>query len=257
MDQLLEDRAAVVTGATSGIGRAVARRFADHGADVVVADLRERPREGGAPTHERIDEETDRRARFVECDVRDPAALERAVAAADAFGGVDAMVNNAGVFHAESFLTADEATFDRVFETNVKGTYFGSQAAARRMVERGSGSIVNLSSTAGLYGVGDYVAYSASKGAIRLMTYALADALGPDGVRANVVHPGVVETAMTREDSEVIDTSAGEAFRERIPLGEFGRPEDVADAALYLASDLARYVTGESLVVDGGVHSTG
>ncbi|MFC6837881.1 SDR family oxidoreductase [Halomarina ordinaria] len=257
MDQLLGDRTAVVTGATSGIGRAIARRFAAHGADVVVADLREQPREGGAPTHERIADETDRRARFVECDVRDPTALEQAVAAADGFGGVDVMVNNAGVFRAESFLTADEAEFDRVFETNVKGTYFGSQAAARRMVNRGGGSIVNLSSTAGLYGVGDYVAYSASKGAVRLMTYALADALGSDGVRANVVHPGVVETAMTREDSRVVGTDAGEAFRDRIPLGAFGRPEDVADAALYLASDLARYVTGESLVVDGGIHSTG
>jgi NAD(P)-dependent dehydrogenase (short-subunit alcohol dehydrogenase family) len=257
MERLLEDRTAVVTGGTSGIGRAIARRFAEQGADVVVADVRERPREGGRPTHERIVDETDRRATFVECDVRDPAATERAVAAADDYGGVDVMVNNAGVFHAESFLDADEAAFDRVFETNVKGTYFGAQAAARRMVRAGGGSIVNVSSTAGLYGVGDYVAYSASKGATRLLTYALADALGPDGVRANVVHPGVVETAMTRADSEVVGTEAGERFRERIPLDTFGRPEDVADAALYLASDLARYVTGESLVVDGGVHSTG
>ncbi|MFC5972109.1 SDR family oxidoreductase [Halomarina salina] len=257
MDHLLDGQTAVVTGATSGIGRAIATRFAEQGADVVVADLREQPRETGRPTHEYIREETDRRATFVECDVRDPAALERAVAAADAFGEIDVMVNNAGVFHAESFLTAEEAEFDRVFETNVKGTYFGSQAAARRLVEQGQGSIVNLSSTAGLYGVGDYVAYSASKGAIRLMTYALADGLGPSGVRANVIHPGVIETAMTREDSEVIDTAAGEAFRERVPLDAFGRPEDVADAALYLASDLASYVTGESLVVDGGVHSTG
>jgi NAD(P)-dependent dehydrogenase (short-subunit alcohol dehydrogenase family) len=168
------------------------------------------------------------------------------------------MVNNAGVFQAETFLTASEAAFDRVFETNVKSAYFGAQAAATRMIDRDEGGvIINLSSTAGLYGVGEYVAYSASKGAIRLLTYALADALGPNGVRANVIHPGVIETEMTRDDSEVIGTHAGEAFRERIPLGSFGRPDDIAAAALYLASDLASYVNGESLVVDGGVHSTG
>jgi NAD(P)-dependent dehydrogenase (short-subunit alcohol dehydrogenase family) len=257
MDRLLDGRAAVVTGAASGIGRAIALRFAEAGADVVVADLQAAPREGGAPTHERVREETDRDALFVECDVRDPAALERAVAAADDVGGVDVMVNNAGVFHAESFLDADADEFARVFDTNVKGAYFGSQAAAKRLVPQESGCIVNLSSTAGLYGIGDYVAYSASKGAVRLMTYALADLLGPHGVRANVIHPGVVTTRMTRDDSEVVGTEAGDAFREKVALGRFGDPEEVAAAALYLASDLASYVTGESLVVDGGVHTTG
>jgi NAD(P)-dependent dehydrogenase (short-subunit alcohol dehydrogenase family) len=92
---------------------------------------------------------------------------------------------------------------------------------------------------------------------VRLLTYALADALGPHSVRANVVHPGVVETQMTRADSEVVDTQAGDAFREKVALGRFGDPEEVAAAVIYLASDLASYVTGESLVVDGGVHSTG
>jgi len=258
MDPLLAGEVAVVTGAASGIGRAIARQFAEEGAAVVVADRREEPRGGGVPTTDLIRSETETETTFIECDVRDPAALREAVAAADTYGGIDIMVNNAGVFQAETFLTASEAAFDRVFETNVKSAYFGAQAAATRMIDRDEGGvIINLSSTAGLYGVGEYVAYSASKGAIRLLTYALADALGPNGVRANVIHPGVIETEMTRDDSEVIGTHAGEAFRERIPLGSFGRPDDIAAAALYLASDLASYVNGESLVVDGGVHSTG
>lgn len=256
MDALLGGNVAVVTGAASGIGRAIASRFADEGADVVVADLQREPREGGRPTHEMIRAETDSGATFVECDVRKPEALGKVVDAAADFGGVDTMVNNAGVFQAEDFLSASEAEFDRVFETNVKSAYFGSQAAATHMIEHGGGTIINVSSTAGLYGVGDYVAYSASKGAIRLLTYALADGLGPYGIRTNVIHPGVIETEMTRTDSKVVDTPEGEPFRNRIPLGAFGTPDDVAAAALYLASDLADYVNGESLVVDGGVHST-
>jgi NAD(P)-dependent dehydrogenase (short-subunit alcohol dehydrogenase family) len=250
----LDGRVAVVTGGASGIGRDICLAFAEEGAAaVVVADRQRHPREGGTPTDERLADETDADAAFVACNVTDPAALDAAVGTADEFGGVDVMVNNAGVFVLADFLETTEAEFDRAMDVNAKGVFFGAQAAARRMDE---GTIVNLSSTAGLYGVGDYVAYSASKGAVRLMTYAMADALGP-AVRVNAIHPGVVESEMTRSDSKVIGTVRGDAFEERIPLGRFGQPEDVAEAAVYLASDRSAYVTGHSLVVDGGIHTTG
>lgn len=250
----LNGKVAVVTGGASGIGREICLAFAEEGASaVVVADRQREPREGGTPTDDRLADETDTEATFVECDVTDPAALERAVAAANEFGSLSVMVNNAGVFVLTDFLDTTEEAFDRAMDVNAKGTFFGAQAAAKRM---DAGSIVNLSSTAGLYGVGDYVAYCASKGAVRLMTYAMADALAPD-VRVNAIHPGVVKSEMTRSDSKVIGTERGDSFTERIPLGRFGQPDDVADAAVYLASDRSSYVTGESLVVDGGIHNTG
>ncbi|WP_255197816.1 SDR family oxidoreductase [Halorarius litoreus] len=250
----LDGRVAVVTGGASGIGREICLAFAREGASaVVVADRQRDPREGGTPTDERLVDETDTHAEYVACDVTDPAALERAVAEADQFGGLDVLVNNAGVFVLADFLDTTEEQFDRAMNVNAKGAFFGAQAAAKRM---DTGSIINLSSTAGLYGVGDYVAYCASKGAVRLMTYAMADALAPD-IRVNAIHPGVVESEMTRADSKVIGTARGELFEERIPLQRFGQPDDVAEAAVYLASDRSAYVTGHSLVVDGGIHTTG
>jgi NAD(P)-dependent dehydrogenase (short-subunit alcohol dehydrogenase family) len=254
---MLADKAAVITGAASGIGRAIAREYAEEGADVVVADLQAEPREGGTPTHEMIAAETDRDATFVECDVSDREQVEAAIEAADAFGGVDVMVNNAGIFRSEEVLELSEAEFDRLMDINVKGTFFGAQLAGKRMVESDGGSIVNLSSVAGLTGTGAYVSYCTSKGAVRLMTYALADALGPEGVRVNAIHPGLIETEMTTEDVPIVGTEQGEAYTESIPSRRAGKPEDIADAALYLASDLSDYVNGESLVVDGGMTNTG
>ncbi len=254
MSGLLADTRAVVTGGASGIGREIAVRYADHGADVIVADVRQQPREGGKTTVERIGDETDADATFVHCDVTDRQDVEAAVEAAEALGGIDVMVNNAGVLVQEPFLACDEETYDRTMDVNVKGTFFGAQVAAERMVAGGGGVIINMSSVSGLEGAGGRAVYCASKGAVRLLTYALADALGPEGVRVNAIHPGAIDTAQAREDSGVIGR---DEFLARVPMGRFGVPGDIADAALYLASDLAGYVNGESLVVDGGRYSSG
>ncbi|ODR79356.1 3-ketoacyl-ACP reductase [Haladaptatus sp. W1] len=257
MDELLSDKVAVVTGGSSGIGRTIAKTFAEEGADIVVADVREDAREGGTPTHELISEETDSEAMYVDCDVSKPDDLEASVEAAERYGGVDIMVNNAGIFRGEDFLDVSEQEYDQLMDINVKGVFFGAQAAAKRMIANSGGSIINLSSVAGLEGTGEYVTYCTSKGAVRLMTYALADKLGPEGVRVNAIHPGVIETTMTTDDVAIVGTEEGEMYEHMIPSRRFGTPTDVANGALYLASDLADYVNGESLVLDGGLTNTG
>ncbi|WP_410765166.1 SDR family oxidoreductase [Haloferax sp. DFSO60] len=252
---LLEGRVAVVTGGSSGIGRGISLAYAEEGADVVVCDIREDPKEGGRPTHVKIEEDTDASATYVELDVTSPAAFEDAMDAADEFGGVDIMVNNAGIWRPEDFLEVTEEEFQQMIDINLKGVYFGAQAAAKRMVESGSGSIINVSSVNGIYGNGGYPSYSASKGAVRTLSYSLAHGLGGQGVRVNAIHPGAIATKIGPEDMEVDEEQAAqqmEQLKQLIPLGRQGQPDDVAGVAVFLASDLAKYVTGESIVVDGG-----
>lgn len=252
MTGLLEGRVALVTGASSGNGRAIARLFADHGARVVVADLSETPREGGEPTAALIEALHPGRARFVACDVSRVADLEAAIVEAEAWGGLDVMVNNAGILLKEPILEATEATFDRMIDVNVRSVLFGSQAAARAMARRGRGVILNMGSIAGMRGTGGFTHYNMTKGAVRLLSYALADELGPLGIRVVVVAPGIMRTLMNVEDDPVIGTPTGEGYLPMIPLRRWGEPEEVAKACLYLASDLASYVTGATHVVDGG-----
>jgi len=174
------------------------------------------------------------------------------------------MVNNAGVLPEEEFTEVTPEQYELVMAVNQRGVFFGAQAAARSMVDGSGGSIINVSSTSGIGGTAGSVLYSASKGAVRLMTYALAATLGPAGIRVNAVHPGLTETALTRQDHPLFETGGSEAgtndgvagYLERTPLRRAGRPQDVADAALFLASDLADYVTAESLIVDGGTINT-
>jgi NAD(P)-dependent dehydrogenase (short-subunit alcohol dehydrogenase family) len=251
MPGLLEGKVVVVTGGASGMGRAISVRAAEEGAAaVLIADLRREPREGGQPTADLV-VAAGAKCQFVETDVTRPNDLQQAVAAADSFGGIDVMVNNAGVFSREDFFEWTERDYDRVMDVNVKGVFFGCQAAARAMRGRG-GAIVNLSSIGGIKGGGLFPTYCSSKGAVRLLTYSLGELLGPLGIRVNAIHPGMIDTSMTRVDAPLVGEEGESLSRISIPLGRVGQPRDVADAAVYLASDLASYVNGTSLVVDGG-----
>lgn len=254
-DKLLQEQVTVVTGGSSGIGREICLRFANEGADVVVADVRETPRTGGDPTHELIESDTEATATFVDCDVTDTADLAAMAEAAAELGGADVLVNNAGIFRGEEFPEVTEEEFSQLLDINVKGPYFATQAVIDQLLEDG-GNVINLSSVAGLEGSGDFISYCTSKGAVRLMTYSLADKYGPEGVRVNAIHPGIIDTSMVTEDVPIIGGESEDAFLQTVPLRRFGDPEEIADAALYLASEMSSYVNGESLVVDGGMTST-
>lgn len=145
---LLEEKTAVITGGSSGNGRSIAKTFAEEGANIIVADIQEDPREGGTPTHELVTDDYGVDATYVECDVTNLDDLESAVDAADAFGGIDIMVNNAGIFRQQEFVEVEEDEFYQMMDINVKGVYFGAQYAAAAMAENGGGTIINMSSAA-------------------------------------------------------------------------------------------------------------
>lgn len=183
--------------------------------------------------------------------------LQDAVDAAEDFGGVSVMVNNAGISHRDDFFEVTEEQYHELMDINLKGTFFGSQLAAQSMVEDGrEGAIVNISSISGIAGRGDGVRYCPSKGGVRTMTYALASSLGPRGIRVNAVCPGVIETPMTRDDLGVFDEDDPEEIGEDIPVGRVGQASDVADAVPYLAGPMSGFVNGEDVIVDGGATNT-
>lgn len=250
---MLDNKVAIITGGSSGNGRAIAKKFVENGARVIVADLSEEVREGGEPTVAMIDSFKPGAARFMTCDVSNIGDLQAVVDAAEDWGGLDIMVNNAGILVKQPILDATEDVFDRMVDVNIKGVFFGSQAAARAMAKRKSGVIINMCSVAGMRGTGGFSHYNMTKGAVRLLTYSLADELGPMGIRVNNVNPGIMRTQMNVEDDPVIGTDTGDGYLDIIPARRWGEPEEVADTCLYLASDLSTYVTGTSLIVDGGL----
>lgn len=257
---LLADKTAVVTGATNGIGRAIALTYAEHGADVIVADLHEDPVKDLAPTATAIAEDTDADAAFVECDVTVYDQVDAAVKRAEAFGGVDVMVNNAGIGgHEVDFLESDPAeAWDRVMDINARGTYFGARAAGERMLESDGGSIVNMSSTSADFGRagGGGLFYCSSKGAVISLTESLAAGLGPD-VRVNAIKPGVI-TGTEISPSEEFLEAVSEQWSREAPLQRVGQPDEIAAVALFLASDMSSFVTAEAISVDGGwTHTAG
>jgi glucose 1-dehydrogenase len=234
---------AIVTGAGSGMGRATAIRLARDGHRVVVADI-EPGRAAG------IAAEIGEAALPFAADVSRSAAVGALVAAClRHFGRIDVMVANAGVPHGAPFLELGEATWERVLAVNLKGVFLCGQAAARAMVAAGRpGAIVNVASTYAEVTEGEAAAYSASKGGVRMLTKSMALELGPHGIRVNAVGPGWIRTGMNPLD----DPAQVAQLEPTIPLQRVGLPEDVADVIAFLASDDARYVSGQTLFVDGG-----
>jgi len=243
----LENKVALISGGARGMGAVEARLFAKEGAQVIIGDMLE---DEGRKVEAEINE-AGGVCVFVTLDVSNEDAWRKAVnEAVSRYGKLDILVNNAGIYRAHNVeeTTADE--WDQVMDINAKGVFLGTKHAIPAMRDTGGGSIVNISSVAGLTGSKETSAYNASKGAVRLLTKSTAIQYAADGIRANSVHPGTIETPMT--EGFLADDTARQNRMDRTPIGRLGRPEDVAYGALYLASDEASFVTGSELVIDGG-----
>ena len=247
----LEGKVALITGGTSGIGRATAMRFASEGAAVVITG---RNSERGEQVVNDI-VGNDGEVLFIRSDVRSSEDCRHTVEQTlERFGKIDVLFNNAGVFHPKSIPDCTEEEWDETIDSSLKGAFLMSKYALPSMIERGSGSIIHTSSGWGILGGEKAAAYCAAKGGLIVMAKAMAIDHGPDGIRVNCICPGDVMTPMLPDDAAKRgmswdDYAVGAADR---PLGRIGTAEDIANAALYLASDEASFVTGEALVVDGG-----
>ncbi|PZP46829.1 MAG: short chain dehydrogenase [Azospirillum brasilense] len=245
----LKDKIAIVTGAGSGFGEGIAKRFAQEGAKVAVLDLR-------ADAAERVAREIGGDAIAVTADVGDGPSVHRAVEQVRAaFGGrIDILVNNAGTTHRnQPVLDVDEETFDRVMRVNVKSIYLFAREVVPVMRDAGGGVILNIGSTAGLRPRPGLSWYNASKGAVNVMSKSLALDFAPWKIRVNAICPVMGATGLLSEFMGVPDTPENRAkFVSTIPLGRMSRAEDIANAALYLASDEAEFITGVEFPVDGG-----
>lgn len=249
----LQGKVAIVTGGAVGIGRACVERMAEEGAKVALFDTLEA--EGAALAADLSGR--GHRVAFWKVDVTDEAAMHAAIdAAAARFGGLNVMVSNAGISGTPKPTDqVSEAEWDYVQAVNVKGVFFGTKYAVPHLRAAGGGSIINLSSIAGIVGVGGIAPYHASKGAVRLMSKNDAITYAPEKIRVNSIHPGYIWTPMVEKHLRATsaDLGAAKAAAGALhPLGHMGEPEDIAWAVVYLASDESKFVTGTELVVDGG-----
>ena len=251
----LQDKVAVVTGAASGIGRAIARRFAAEGAKVVVADLTETPKEGGVSTHEII-VQAGGRCVFLQTDVSVWSEFDRTIGDTVArFGRLDILVNNAATYSSQRLTETPEADWDRVMAVNLKGVFFGCKRAVQQFLvqppsaEEVRGRIVNISSQHGMVCAPGDLAYGVSKAGVVYITRQIAVDYAKEGIVCNAVAPGKI---LTGKPGAAVQPEALAYSHARTPWPRLGQPDDVAAAALFLASDEARYITGENLMVDGG-----
>jgi len=242
----LKDKVALITGAGRGIGREIALSFAQEGADIVIWDVNLADAE---KTSEEIGS-LGRKSLAQLVDVRDYAKVEEAMnKILDKFGKVDILVNNAGITKDNLLLRMSEAEWDAVLSVNLKGTFNCTKAASKIMIKQRYGKIINIASIAGITGNAGQANYSASKAGIIALTKTAAKELAARNINVNAVAPGFIQTEMTARLPEELK----EKMREAIPLGKFGSPACVAAACLFLASEEASYITGQTIVVDGGM----
>ena len=254
----LQDKVIVITGASSGFGRGIARACAGEGAKVVVADIHENPNTGGFEadsnlTTVEVIEKDGGTATYVGCDVTNAEQVDNLIAdAVRAYGRIDVMVNNAGIYRAGKRLHEfDVADLDVCFDVNVKGTFFGAQSAIKQFLSQGDGGvIINLVSTAGLQGHPNQSVYNISKGAQANLTRCLAIEYGKDKIRVNGICPTYAKTSLTRALFD--DKDFDQVFTESIPLKRWGEVDDIANLAIFLASDESSYIHGDLIKVDGG-----
>lgn len=244
---MLEGKTAIVTGASRGIGRAVALKLAEEGAAVVINY------NGSADRAEEVKNEIEKnggKAEVMQCNVSDFQACENFIKEVTAkFGRIDILVNNAGITRDGLLMRMSEDDFDAVIDTNLKGTFNCIRFASRQMMKQRSGRIINLSSVSGVLGNAGQANYCASKAGVIGLTKSAARELASRGITVNAIAPGFIHTEMT----QVLPEKVKEASIAQIPLGAFGEPEDIAEAAAFLASEKARYITGQVLCVDGGM----
>ena len=245
----LENKVALISGGSRGQGAAEARLFAREGCRVVIADVLA---DEGRRLEAEINE-TGGECLFVKLDVTSETEWNDAVqAAVGRFGKLDILVNNAGIYRQVGIEDTTAELWDNIFDINAKGVFLGTKAVIPEMRKAGGGSIINISSVAGLIGSWRAPAYGATKGAVRLFTKSTAIQYAAEGIRCNSVHPGIIETPMTTPNL-LRDEAARQASLDRTPIGRIGVAEDVAWGVLFLASDESSFMTGSELVIDGGL----